>query len=65
MKTLVMFLLLFLLKVFEGNDDDHTIISDPLPEPIIARFIKITVMDYHKGVRLRCAILGCDLYLRK
>ncbi|XP_033639811.1 SCO-spondin-like [Asterias rubens] len=50
--------------VFEGNDDDHTIISDPLPEPIIARFIKITVMDYHKGVRLRCAILGCDLYLQ-
>ena len=47
--------------VFEGNTDSTNIVTNPLPDPIKTRFIRLNVVEYHLFPALRWAIDGCPV----
>ena len=50
---------LFYFKVFDGNNDQFTVVSHNLQNPIITRYIRINPVSYHTGVALRVDFYGC------
>ena len=50
---------LFLLKIFEGNNDRHTVVSHFLIPRITAQFVRIYPYKYHEFGCLRVEYYGC------
>ena len=46
---------------FQGNTDAETIVTNPMPMPIVTRHVKLTVLDYVGWISLRWAIDGCPV----
>ncbi|XP_033758648.1 coagulation factor VIII-like [Pecten maximus] len=47
-------------KVFPGNTDRDTVVTNYLPSPVTMRFIRIVPQSWHSSVCLRIDVLGCD-----
>ena len=50
---------LILLKIFEGNNDRHTVVSHFLIPRITAQFVRIYPYKYHEFGCLRVEYYGC------
>ncbi|XP_075578286.1 discoidin, CUB and LCCL domain-containing protein 1-like [Pelecanus crispus] len=48
-------------KVFEGNTDSHSEVSNAFIPPIVARYVRITPKSWHQRVALKVALAGCQL----
>ncbi|XP_069122534.1 lactadherin-like isoform X2 [Argopecten irradians] len=47
-------------KVFPGNTDRDTVVTNYLPSPVTMKFIRIVPQSWHSNVCLRIDVLGCD-----
>ena len=47
--------------VFEGNTSDDSVVTNPFPEPLITRFVRLNVVAYGEWPALRWAIDGCPI----
>jgi len=52
---------LFLLKIFEGNTDRHTVIKNKIINRITAKFVRIYQYKYHEFGCLRVEYYGCAI----
>ncbi|KAM9306065.1 SCO-spondin-like, partial [Gastrophryne carolinensis] len=46
-------------QIFDGNSDSNTPVRRDLPHPVLARFLRILPVGYHKATYLRSEIIGC------
>ena len=47
--------------VFVGNSAPDNIVINMLPEPVVTRFVRLTVLVYNNLPSVRWAIIGCPL----
>ncbi|XP_021353553.1 EGF-like repeat and discoidin I-like domain-containing protein 3 [Mizuhopecten yessoensis] len=48
-------------KVFPGNVDRDTVVTNYLPSPVTAKFVRLVPQSWQSSVCLRIDILGCDV----
>nr|XP_045582104.1 hemocytin-like isoform X3 [Procambarus clarkii] len=48
-------------KVFTGNSDSSTAVTNMFPAPVFARFIRIIPDTFHTRISLRLELKGCDV----
>lgn len=47
-------------KIFEGNMDSNSVKHSYFESPIVARFVKFNVLDWHRHPSMRVEIIGCQ-----
>ena len=45
--------------MFEGNLDDNTVVTNQLPYPIVARYIRINPQRWARFISMRVEFYGC------
>ncbi|XP_072017520.1 hyalin-like [Amphiura filiformis] len=46
--------------VFDGNNDEDTVVTKPFPSPVRATVIRIQPMQWHGRISLRFDLIGCE-----
>lgn len=49
------------LQTFHGNVDKDTPVLSELPEPVVARFIRIYPLTWNGSLCMRLEVLGCPV----
>ena len=50
----------FLLQIFKGNGNAHSLRHSYLEHPVRARFVRVHVVDWHRHPSMRLEIVGCQ-----
>jgi len=45
--------------MFEGNLDDNTVVTNELPYPIVARYIRVNPQRWARFISMRVEFYGC------
>ncbi|RMX52485.1 hypothetical protein pdam_00013777, partial [Pocillopora damicornis] len=48
-------------KIYNGNNDQNSVVVNTLVEPIVARFIRLHPYVWHRHISLRMELYGCTL----
>ncbi|EDO27848.1 predicted protein, partial [Nematostella vectensis] len=48
------------IKEFQGNTDRNTVVSNYLPEPVRARYVRFVVKAWEYHISIRVELYGCD-----
>ena len=47
------------IQVFPGNQDNGTVVYNPLSPPVTTRFIRLIPVGWHSRISMRIEIYGC------
>ena len=51
--------IIYIIQVFDGNNDINTVKSHNLNPPITARYIRFIPIDWHRRISMRVELYGC------
>lgn len=46
-------------QMFQGNDDDDTVVRNNFNYPIVARYVRINPQRWHNFISMRIELYGC------
>ena len=51
--------IIYIIQVFDGNNDEDTVKSHNLNPPITARYIRFRPIEWHVWIAMRVELYGC------
>lgn len=49
------------LQIFHGNTDATEVVLNRIPQPVLARFVRIRPQTWKNGIALRFELYGCQI----
>ena len=51
----------FMLQIFNGNSDQHTLVTNMLERPFIAKCVRVNPLSWSEYTSLRFDLIGCPV----
>ena len=60
-KRLTIYPSVCVLQVFHANTDPYEVVLNRVPQPVLARFVRIRPQVWKNGIALRFELYGCQI----